>query len=198
MFILLLILNVIIASVLFFRKRKDEKYLPYYSFSLIALLITCIGFYIKVIRSFENIELTYYFFYATPFIFIITIIFLVNQLFNKEGLGIPSYLQSILSDEQKLQNNKYSKGILFLFITNSIILYLVYIYEINHPTPFPGEPMQYGYSLTHPVWQYIYLIPLIYIFYEMGLKKFSIAIFISSIIFPFFYILFLYFTAYFF
>ena len=177
---ILLLINILVILFFFFLKRTRRNYLPFYSFSLIVGIFTCLYlFYRYGIRGYESVTDAYIYTLISPLLLLIDFVLLFLQNKKPEGLGIINYLENLLTVQAKRAIDKIIFGILFYTLITVISYLLTLFYESIYGISDP----YYSLTVTQFLWQFLYLIPLLYIFWYMGLKKFSITIVVCSIVF---------------
>jgi hypothetical protein len=177
---ILLLINILFILFFFFLKRTRRNYLPFYSFSLIVGIFTCLYlFYRYAVKACDSVTEAYIYTFASPLLLLIDCALLFLQNKKPEGLGVISYLENLLTVQVKRAIDKIILGILFYTLITVITYLLTLFYESIYCISDP----YYSLTVTQFLWQFLYLIPLLYIFWYMGLKKFSITIVVCSIVF---------------
>jgi hypothetical protein len=186
---IILLINVLLIAVFYLLKRTKEHYTAFYSFSLFLLILTSLYLFYRYGMRETPTTLTRVYFFSSPIILVSDFLMLYKQSKSSQGIGIKAYLQNILSADSKTRFNKILPAVLF-YLSITIATYLtVNYYESQHPTTIPSDKRQWTFSLLHPLWQYIYIIPLTIMFWFMDLRKFTITLVVCSFIYPLVFIL---------
>ena len=168
---------------LLFLKQKNSFYTTFYSFSLLLGTLTCVYvFYRYGMKEMASTKSELHLF-SSPFLFILDIFLIYRQGKKPKGLGIIHFLNNLLSAETKKKYNKILPAVI-LYIAISGLCYLaVDVYESNLPPPGDHEPFRYSMLLTHPLWQFFYIVPFTALFWLMELRKFALTFASCSVIY---------------
>ena len=132
----------------------------------------------------ESTKAYIYFFSSSPLL-ILNVFLIYKQSKTDGGIAIAAYLKNALLPAQIVRFDKSFFAIILYSLITFPTYAVVYFYEKSHPTQIVGDPNQWTFSLTHFIWQYIYIIPLTFMFWYIGLRKFTKTIIICSLVYPF-------------
>ncbi|MFY9311190.1 MAG: hypothetical protein WAQ28_19255 [Bacteroidia bacterium] len=180
---IILTINLLLIFAFAFLKQKNSFYTTFYSFSLLLGILTCMYlFYRYGMREMMSTKSVLHF-YSSPFLFALGIFLIYQQRKSTEGLRIIPFLSNALSAETKKKYNKILPAVI-LYIAISGLCYLaVDVYESNLPPPGDHEPFRYSMLLTHPLWQFFYIVPFTALFWLMELRKFALTFASCSVIY---------------
>jgi hypothetical protein len=182
---IILLTNTILIVSFFFLKRTKENFTPFYSFSLFVGVLTCgYLFYRYGLREQASTKTEIYFF-ASPLLLVFDIILIYQQGRSPNGLGITTFLLNVLSFKTKAYLDRILPAIIFFTFITGVCWLIVSLYESNLPAPTENEPFRYSLLVTHFIWQFLYILPLTFMFWFMDIRKFALMFLACSIIYPF-------------
>lgn len=191
---LILFMNIFFIVVSYLVKRKKECYTAFYSLGLFLFTLTCIYLFYRYGMRESASTINRIYFFSSPFLLTLAIILVYRQSKTLAGIGVKPFLEKALSENTKIILDKIFPAVLFYTIITIIVYALTYFYEKGHPKAIPGDPNQWSFSNFHFIWQYFYIMPMTFMFWHMGIKKFTKTIVTCSILYPL--ILLLYVTTY--
>jgi hypothetical protein len=180
-----LIINLcIILSAYLHKKKGKPYYLALLSTGYIFLILTSGYMFFRYGCREAASPITWFYVFLAPVLFLWSISALIFIYWKNKSFGIEAFLKQYLSEDQRRRFNRYGVGIAFYLVMTVLIGFGAYYYDKTHPHAFYADPNDY-FTLTilHWIWQFFYVLPLYYVFTQMGLNKFSKAFVLCSLVY---------------